>query len=133
MFSRTSLIPQWVAELSERRMLDANEAALRFWRMTFDQFVTNSFDKFFHPEEMPRWETYIAQEKWGESGPWKCTRGDGSLFYCTTRWQMFDYQGVYAAIVFPLRAGHTPLTMVELECKEPSQEGEASSRAQSSD
>jgi len=96
-------------------MLEANEAALQFWRMTRQQFLESKFDQFFHPEEIPRWEQYIDNQTWGESGPWKCTRGDGSIFYCSTRWQMIDYQGTECAFVFPLRSGDSPTSMVELK------------------
>jgi hypothetical protein len=51
MFSRASPIPQWVPDLHAGR---SNEAALKFWRMTLDEFLSNKFAKFFHSEEMPR-------------------------------------------------------------------------------
>ena len=114
MFSYASPIPQWVGDLRQRRMLDANQAALSFWRMTYEQFVSQPMEHFFQPEEVPRWETFIEEMKWGESGPWRCTRGDGSIFYCTIRWQMIEYRGVYAAFVFPLRFGDTPASMAEM-------------------
>jgi PAS domain S-box-containing protein len=117
MFSRTSSLPQWVADLEDRKMVDVNEAALQFWGMTREQFLTNDFDKFFHPEEMGRWKTFIQEDRWGESGPWKCTRGDGTIFYCTVRWQMIDHDGVQQAFVFPVRAGDSPKRMVELARK----------------
>ena len=115
MFRHASPIPQWVGDLRSRRMLDANAAALKFWRMTLDQFRNLPMQNFFQPEEVPRWEKLIQEMKWGESGPWRCTRGDGSVFYCSIRWQMIDYRGIYAAFVFPLRAGDTPASMVELD------------------
>ncbi|MFZ0707209.1 MAG: PAS domain-containing protein [Candidatus Korobacteraceae bacterium] len=114
MFNPTSPIPQWLADLQRRKMVDANEAALQFWGMTREQFLNNDFDKFFHPDEMPRWEVFIEADQWGESGPWKCTRGDGTMFYCTTRWQMIDHNGRPCAFVFAVRAGGSPETMVEL-------------------
>jgi PAS domain-containing protein len=119
MINRTSPVPQWVADLGRRRMLDANEAALKFWRMTQDQFLTTDIERFFHKDEVERWENYIDQQTWGESGPWRCTRGDGTIFYCTIRWHMMEYQGVYSAFVFPLRAGDLPTTMVDVEFKQP--------------
>lgn len=115
MFSHVSPIPQWVGDLGARRMLDANQAALRFWRMSLDQFLNLPMEEFFQPEEVPRWENFIEEMAWGESGPWRCTRGDRSIFYCSIRWQMIDYRGVYAAFVFPLRAGDTPTSMIELD------------------
>jgi len=118
MFSKTSHVPQWIADLRAGRMLEANDAALEFWRMTREQFLTSKFDEFIHPEEMPRWEKYIKMDRWGESGPWKCTRGDGTIFYCWTRWQMIDYEGTQCAIVFPVRAGDSVGTMAELKFKE---------------
>ena len=114
MFNRTSSIPQWVADLQRHRMVDANEAALTFWGMTREQFLTNEFSKFFHPEEMPRWKVFIEKDQWGETGPWKCTRGDGTVFYCTARWQMIDHDGNPCAFVFPVRAGNSPSTMVDV-------------------
>lgn len=119
MISLTSHIPQWIADLENRRMLDVNPAALQFWRMTRQQFLAASFSQFFHPDEMPRWENYIQQGTWGETGPWKCTRGDGTVFYCTVRWHMMDHQGVYSALIFPVRAGDSPTTMVQLENRAP--------------
>ncbi len=114
MFHRTSSIPQWVADLEIRKMVEVNDAALEFWRMTREEFLTCDFEKFFHPEEMPRWKSFIEEDRWGESGPWKCTRGDGTVFYCTTRWQMIDHQGKQCAFVFPVRAGDAPSTMVKV-------------------
>ncbi len=118
MFNPISSLPQWVADLNRRKMVDVNQAALTFWGMTRTQFLTNDFAKFFHPDEMPRWEVFIEQDRWGESGPWKCTRGDGSVFYCTTRWQMIDHDGAQCAFVFPVRAGEQPNTMVVLTTRD---------------
>ena len=115
MFNPKSSIPQWVADLREGRMRNANEAALNFWRMTREQFLSSEFHEFIHPDEMPRWRKYISTETWGESGPWKCIRGDGSIFFCTTRWQMIEYEGTLCAFVFPLRAGDSTTTMVEVK------------------
>lgn len=114
MFNRASSLPQWVADLDRRRMVDVNAAALQFWGMTREQFLTSDFDKFFHPEGMGRWETFTQEDRWGESGPWKCTRGDGSVFYCTVRWQMIDHNAAHCAFVFPVRAGGSPESMVKL-------------------
>ena len=50
MFNPTSSIPQWLTDVEQRRMVDANEAALGFWAMTRKQFLTSDFDKFFHPQ-----------------------------------------------------------------------------------
>lgn len=118
MFNRNSPVPQWVADLEHRKMLDANDAALEFWRMIRQEFLTKDVELFFHADELTRWETYIASGRWGESGPWKCTRGDGTVFYCSTRWQMIDYNGVHCAFVFPLRSGDSPTAMVELQYQE---------------
>ncbi len=127
MFSRSSAIPQWVADLEQRRMLDANDAALEFWRMTREQFLTGGVERFFHADELTRWENYIADGKWGETGPWKCRRGDGTIFCCTIRWQMIDYNGEQCAFVFPLRAGDSPTSMLDLEFKEPRKQSASSS------
>lgn len=107
MFNPSSPVPQWIADLEARKMLDANAAALSFWRMTREQFLTIPVEQFFHSDELPRWKKYIKNNAWGESGPWKCVRGDGSVFYCTSRWQMVDHQGRHCAFVFPVRAGET--------------------------
>ena len=115
MFNRNSPIPQWLADLRAGKMVDASEAALRFWRMTREQFLTSEFHQFIHPEEMARWRAYVAKEKWGETGPWKCLRGDGSVFYCTTRWQMIEHEGRLCAFVFAVRAGETPNAMVDVK------------------
>jgi PAS domain S-box-containing protein len=115
MIDHRSPLPQWIADLRGGKMLDANDAALQFWGMTREQFLAANFDRFFHPEEMPRWEEYVQKDVWGESGPWKCTRGDGAVFYCTVRWHMMQYQGVYCAFVFPLYAGDSPAAMAPLE------------------
>src|SRR5262249_31168560 len=114
MFEHRSSIPQWVADLGQRKMVEVNQAALKFWGMTREQFLTSDFDKFFHPDEMPRWEVFIQENRWGESGPWRCTRGDGSVFYCTVRWQMIEHDGRQCAFVFALRAGDSPKTMTDL-------------------
>ena len=114
MFSKTSHVPQWIADLRGRKMLDANDAALKFWRMTREQFLSSRFDEFFHPEEMTRWENFISLNRWGESGPWKCTHGDRTIFYCTVRWQMIDYDGKPCAVVMAVRAGDSIATMADL-------------------
>ncbi len=119
MFSSKSPVPQWIADLRAGKMLDANPAALAFWRMTREQFLSARFDEMIHPEEMPRWEKYIAAGDWGEAGTWKCIRGDGSIFYCVPRWQMTDYRGKQCAIVFPIRAGDSPDHMFELKFIKP--------------
>src|SRR5581483_8925148 len=99
MFRKASRVPQWIVDLDERRMLDANEAALEFWRLTHEEFLARPVQEFLHPSELARWKKYIATGKWGESGPWKCVRGDGSLFYCFARWQMVEYRGTYCGFV----------------------------------
>ena len=113
MIVRSSPIPQWVADLRALRMLDANEAALSFWRMSREQFLTLDVTRFFHSDERSRWHEFISRDKWGESGPWKCVRGDSSVFYCTIRWQMIDYEGTPSAFVFPVRAGESPSAMAD--------------------
>ena len=115
MFSKTTHIPQWVVDLRARCMVDVNDAALNFWRMTREQFLTNSVETFFHPDEMPRWEAFIKANRWGETGPWRCRRGDQTEFYCTVRWQLIESEGNDRAIVFAVRAGDSVANIADLK------------------
>lgn len=65
MINRASPKPQWIADLRTRKMLDANEAALKFWRMTRKQFLTIGVEQFFHGDEVPRWQNYVNQKDLG--------------------------------------------------------------------
>ncbi len=114
MFSKKSQVPQWIVDLHALAMLDANEAGLKLWRMPLEQFRSTPPVKFFHPDEIPKWKRYIESGVWGESGPWKCIRGDGSIFYCTVRYQLIEHEGREVAFVFALRAGDSMHNVVEI-------------------
>ena len=114
MFSHKSTVPQWIVDLKELVMLDSNEAGLKLWRMSIDQFRSTAPEDFFHPDGVPRWIQYLKTQAWGESGPWKCIRGDGTIFYCTVRYQLIDHKGKQVGFVFALRAGESLETIASL-------------------
>jgi PAS domain-containing protein len=83
----TSAVPMWCCDADTSRVFDANEAALRFWRYEREHFIGMPSTNLLCPEELARQAKLAKMNLWGETGPWKCRRGDGSILYVKVRWQ----------------------------------------------
>jgi PAS domain-containing protein len=86
MISHISLLPQWCSDAESTVLLDVNDAALRMWRYDRDQFLGMPATRLLCEEELPKQLEAAKANRWGDTGPWKCRRGDGTVFYLTLRW-----------------------------------------------
>ena len=107
MFDRASEIPQWVVDASRNVICDVSDSALRVWRYARKDLIGRSALDLLCEEERPKSEKLRRANRWGETGPWKCRRGDGSLVYMTVRWQQVQYEGRWCIFVFVLTWGET--------------------------
>jgi PAS domain-containing protein len=69
MLDRSSPMPQWISDAATTLIVDANEAALRFWRYTREQFIGMPATRLLFEEEVPRSEEMRRKNQWGETGP----------------------------------------------------------------
>jgi hypothetical protein len=114
MFSTSHNVPQWASDAKTTLILGANEAALKLWRYPRDKFIGLPATNLLCAEEVPRAEKLKHINLWGETGPWKCTRGDGSVFFMRVRWQQIIYSGQLCDYVFCTEMGDSLETMQPL-------------------
>ena len=100
-----SRVPMWCSDADTEEIVDTNDAALRFWRYDRAQFVGMRATRLLCVEEMPRQQELAKQNLWGETGPWKCRRGDGTILYVTVRWQRMMRSKRVCDFVFASAAG----------------------------
>src|SRR3954467_6882699 len=100
-------IPQWLSDPKTGRLVDANDAALQFWRYSREQFIGQPATDLLCKEEVPKSEDLSRKNLWGETGPWRCRRGDGSLCVVKVRWHQIPYNGTLCDFVFPIAVGDT--------------------------
>jgi len=107
MFNLSNTLPQWVSDASSTAIVDANDAALRLWRYRRDEFIGRPATDLLCEEEVPRSERLRQINQWGETGPWRCKRGDGSEFFMSVRWQQVVHNGLLCNFVFPTAVGES--------------------------
>jgi PAS domain-containing protein len=100
-------VPQWLSDATSNVIVEANEAALQVWRYPREQFVGLPATALLCEEEVPKSERIRHTNLWGETGPWRCRRGDGSECYMRVRWQQIDYKGRLCNYVFAVELGET--------------------------
>jgi hypothetical protein len=93
-------VPQWLSDPKTNLLLDANDAALQFWRYSREQFIGLPATDLLSADEVPRSEYLKHRNLWGETGPWKCRRGDGSLCFVKVRWHQIMYNGHLSDFAF---------------------------------
>ena len=108
----SSRVPMWCSDADTDELIDANDAALRFWRYERQQFIGMQATQLLSPDELPKQRTLAKRNLWGETGPWKCRRGDGSFVYATVRWQRVMQADRVCDFVF-VAAGGESLASIE--------------------
>jgi hypothetical protein len=107
MFSKSNPLPQWISDTETALLVDANDVALKLWRYERDNFIGRLATNLLCESEVQKSESQRRLNKWGESGPWKCRRGDGSECFMLVRWQQIDYQGRLCNFVIGIEVGET--------------------------
>jgi PAS domain S-box-containing protein len=99
-------IPMWVMQVDTLRMLEVNEAALRQYGYTREEFLRLSALDLRPPEEKDRFQEYIRAHVAGEPGEntrhaglWTHRRKDGSPFQVDILWSAVDFAGREATLV----------------------------------
>jgi PAS domain-containing protein len=113
--SSFSSVPQWISDHETGLIVDANPSAFEFWRYSRDTFIGLPALSLLVEEERFESEAIRRANRWGKTGPWKCVRGDNSIFFLTVRWhQMRLANGRFSNFVFAVEAGETISTMKPL-------------------
>lgn len=107
MLAKSSSLPQWLSDAKTTHIVDANDAALDFWRYTRERFIGMPATQLLFEDEVPLSEGLRKRNLWGETGPWRCRRGDGSQCYMVVRWQEIEYEGRRCHFVFPVKFGES--------------------------
>ena len=115
----SSPIPMWYSDAETEQIVDANDAALQFWRYDRSQFIGMRATQLLEAEELPRQKKAAQRNLWGETGPWKCRRGDGSRLYATVRWQRITHMSRLCDFVFVATAGDSLTSLERLLGRQP--------------
>jgi PAS domain S-box-containing protein len=107
MISNRSPLPQWCSDAKSTLLVDANDAALRFWGYDRDQFIGMPATRLLCEEELPKQLEAANLDRWGETGPWKCRRADGTVLYMTVRWHRGNYRERYCDCVYLVAVGES--------------------------
>jgi len=106
-----SRVPQWHSDAKTSLILDANEAAARLWGYKREEFLGLPATALLCPEELPKQRRIQKANRWGETGPWKCRRKDGSVFYILLRWHQMTIDGRLCDFCFVVELGESLATM----------------------
>lgn len=107
MFALSDKLPQWVSDAETTIIMDATDSALKLWRYKRADFVGRPATDLLCTEEVPKSERLRRINLWGQTGPWRCRRGDGSEFFMSVRWQQLTYKGTLCNYVFPVEIGES--------------------------
>lgn len=114
MFDPASAIPQWYSDAQTAKIVKANKAALRFWGYKETEFVGMPATRLLDQSELQRQKEFARKNRWGETGPWRCRRGDGSEVFVKVRWQRLTADERLCDFAFVVEAGETPSSMAPL-------------------
>ena len=84
---QTSAVPMWCSDAETGLIVEANEAALRYWGYDRDTFVGMHATQMLCDDELKRQRKLSRTAIRGLTGPWKCRRADGSVIFATIRWE----------------------------------------------
>lgn len=114
MFDPSSPIPQWYSDADTEKILKANKAALRFWGYDESKFVGMLATNLLDQRELARQKKLARENRWGETGPWKCRRADGSEVFVKVRWQRIKEDERLCDFTFIVEAGMTQDSLAPL-------------------
>ncbi len=88
-------LPMWVRDIGTQRYLGVNEAAVRLYGYTREEFLRMKISDLIPPEDRPEWNAYLQQT--GSRGELRRygrhQRRDGSIIDVEVISQEFDFQG----------------------------------------
>jgi PAS domain S-box-containing protein len=87
MIDHSSAVPMWCSESETGLIVDANDAALRFWGYARESFIGMPATRLLCDDELKRQRKLTRTAIRGVTGPWKCRRADGSIVIVTVRWE----------------------------------------------
>lgn len=93
MINHDSVIPMWYSDARTGSIVDANDAALRFWGYDRKGFIGMPVARLLAPEELPRQRKVSKRAVKGQTGPWKCLRADGSVVSVIVQWSRMEHGG----------------------------------------
>jgi|tagenome__1003787_1003787.scaffolds.fasta_scaffold18380941_1 PAS domain S-box-containing protein len=115
MFNPSSPIPQWYSDAETEQILKANKAALRFWGYDEGEFLRMRATQLLFPEELARQKKLARENRWGETGPWRCRRRNGSELFVKVRWQRMMSDNRLCDFAFIVEAGDTRDSMTPVD------------------
>ncbi|PWJ60259.1 PAS domain S-box-containing protein [Dyadobacter jejuensis] len=95
--------PMWVFDLNTLRFLDVNEAAIRHYGYSEDEFLSMALPKLFSLDDLPVLKGLLAKTRMLQSHQCKDTyrhlKKDGTVIQVETSGSKIDFNGIPAEIV----------------------------------
>jgi PAS domain S-box-containing protein len=104
-------VPMWYSETDSGLIVDANDAALRFWGYKREAFIGMPAIRLLSPEELAKQRKLSKLHVAGQTGPWKCQRADGSVVYTVVRWKRVRREHRSLDVVALHSAGEEPSSL----------------------
>lgn len=103
--SESKSVPLWIVDAETMRVVDANPEAVELWGYPKQELIGLDALHFVPPEDAKFIHEAMAQNRWGDSGVWRCQRKDGSLFYAKLFWHQAKREGRVCNFVFAEKPG----------------------------
>ena len=92
--------PMWVFERESLRILAVNDAAVRHYGYSKEEFEALTIEALRPPEDVPLLHSHIAELKERDEGSsWRHQKRDGSIIYVEIKAHNLDYAGKNARLV----------------------------------
>lgn len=93
--------PMWVYDLQSLAFLDVNEAAVKGYGYSREEFLSMTIKEIRPPQDIPELVTNVGRAKQGfrNSGIWRHVKKDGSVILVEISMHRFDYGGKDAELV----------------------------------
>ncbi|HWG92420.1 MAG TPA: PAS domain S-box protein, partial [Candidatus Thermoplasmatota archaeon] len=94
-------LPTWVFDAETLRFLDVNEAAVRKYGWTREEFLTRRVSDIRPPEDLARFQQYMADQREGlrQAGEWRHLTKEGAVIDVEVATYHTDFAGRPAVIV----------------------------------
>ncbi len=91
--------PMWLYDLKTFRFLEVNDAAVKHYGYSREQFLRMTIEQIRPPEEVGRLRELPQEPGLRRRGIWRHTKADGSIIYVQVLSHQVNYSGRNAAIV----------------------------------
>jgi two-component system cell cycle sensor histidine kinase/response regulator CckA len=100
--------PMWVFDVETLRFLTVNEAAIRQYGYSRDEFLTMTIEDIRPPEDIPLLHTIVGRDSatdargFAPAAIWRHRRKDGSVIHVEVTSHTHEFEGVAARVVLAL-------------------------------